>query len=92
MKIWRTDTWGIGVAVVPTTHVMTPKIALVRSLTWQFACFTGEFVVWRRRDKRPPECCGKCPPILGGGYDCTCAGNPRCQQRIGGEDVDHDRG
>lgn len=27
---------------------------------------------------RPAECCGKCPPIAGGGYDCTCKGNPRC--------------
>lgn len=28
--------------------------------------------------ERPAECCGKCPPIVGGGYDCTCAENPRC--------------
>lgn len=27
---------------------------------------------------RPAGCCGACPPILGGGYDCTCADNPRC--------------
>lgn len=27
---------------------------------------------------RPAGCCGTCPPILGGGYDCTCADNPRC--------------
>lgn len=31
-------------------------------------------------DDRPVECCGKCPPILGGGYDCTCEGNPRCSK------------
>lgn len=30
------------------------------------------------RQARPPECCGVCPPILRGGYDCTCADNPRC--------------
>lgn len=24
------------------------------------------------------RCCGTCPPILGGGVDCTCEGNPRC--------------
>ena len=29
---------------------------------------------------RPDECCGKCPPISRGGYDCTCAGNPRCRK------------
>lgn len=29
-------------------------------------------------DARPDGCCGVCPPILGGGYDCTCSGNPRC--------------
>lgn len=29
-------------------------------------------------DPRPDSCCGKCPPIVGGGYDCTCDGNPRC--------------
>lgn len=23
-------------------------------------------------------CCGACPEIVGGGIDCTCAGNPRC--------------
>lgn len=27
---------------------------------------------------RPPECCGKCPPLVRGGYDCTCAGNVSC--------------
>ena len=27
---------------------------------------------------RPDGCCGTCPPILGGGYDCTCVDNPRC--------------
>lgn len=27
---------------------------------------------------RPPECCGVCPGIEGGGYDCTCPDNPRC--------------
>src|SRR5690606_1042730 len=26
----------------------------------------------------PEGCCGKCPPILSGGYDCTCFGNPNC--------------
>ena len=30
---------------------------------------------------RPVACCGKCPPIVGGGYDCTCEGNPRCGRR-----------
>lgn len=29
-------------------------------------------------DPRPDSCCGKCPPIVGGGYDCTCEGNPKC--------------
>lgn len=29
--------------------------------------------------ERPLVCCGKCPPIKGGGIDCTCDGNPRCQ-------------
>lgn len=29
-------------------------------------------------EPRPEGCCGKCPPIVGGGYDCTCADNPRC--------------
>lgn len=29
---------------------------------------------------RPVQCCGKCPPIWGGGYDCTCEGNPRCSR------------
>lgn len=28
--------------------------------------------------ERPARCCGVCPEIEGGGYDCTCAGNPRC--------------
>ncbi|MEN3123255.1 hypothetical protein [Janibacter sp. LM] len=31
------------------------------------------------RIERPATCCGKCPPIAGGGYDCTCEGNPRCK-------------
>ena len=29
---------------------------------------------------RPTYCCGKCPPIVGGGYDCTCLDNPRCKK------------
>lgn len=28
--------------------------------------------------ERPPECCGACPPLKRGGYDCTCKNNPRC--------------
>ena len=27
---------------------------------------------------RPDHCCGVCPPIKRGGYDCTCRDNPRC--------------
>lgn len=30
---------------------------------------------------RPDYCCGLCPPIVGGGYDCTCKDNPRCGKR-----------
>lgn len=30
-------------------------------------------------DPRPDGCCGKCPPLIRGGYDCTCRGNERCQ-------------
>lgn len=29
-------------------------------------------------DPRPEGCCGVCPPIVGGGYDCTCQDNPNC--------------
>lgn len=32
-------------------------------------------------EPRPAACCGKCPPIVGGGYDCTCEGNPRCEKQ-----------
>lgn len=31
------------------------------------------------REVRPSSCCGVCPPIAGGGWDCTCEGNIRCQ-------------
>lgn len=31
--------------------------------------------------QRPQYCCGKCPPVSGGGYDCTCRGNERCTQQ-----------
>ena len=27
---------------------------------------------------RPSYCCGVCPEIVGGGYDCTCRGNRNC--------------
>lgn len=27
---------------------------------------------------RPGTCCGVCPEIIGGGFDCTCDANPRC--------------
>src|SRR5690625_3239089 len=27
---------------------------------------------------RPGTCCGVCPPIAGGGWDCTCEGLPGC--------------
>ena len=33
---------------------------------------------WERELFRPDSCCGKCPPIAGGGFDCACEGNPRC--------------
>lgn len=32
----------------------------------------------RLHDPRPPECCGVCPEVVSGGYDCTCRDNPRC--------------
>lgn len=28
---------------------------------------------------RPTYCCGVCPEMARGGYDCTCLGNPRCK-------------
>ena len=28
---------------------------------------------------RPAYCCGVCPEMARGGYDCTCFGNPRCK-------------
>lgn len=28
--------------------------------------------------ERPETCCGVCPELLRGGYDCTCEDNPRC--------------
>jgi len=31
---------------------------------------------------RPSTCCGACPRILNGGYDCTCEHNPRCPNYI----------
>lgn len=34
---------------------------------------------WERELLRPATCCGKCPPVVGGGYDCTCEGNPKCR-------------
>ena len=37
-----------------------------------------ELTVHRTAEPRPDGCCGTCPPIRGGGYDCTCADNPRC--------------
>lgn len=36
---------------------------------------------WERELLRPDTCCGKCPPIAGGGFDCTCEGNPRCKSQ-----------
>src|SRR5690625_6315249 len=27
---------------------------------------------------RPDTCCGVCPPIADGGWDCTCEGMPGC--------------
>lgn len=36
------------------------------------------FQAAERESKRPDPCCGVCPGIVGGGYDCTCRGNPRC--------------
>lgn len=35
---------------------------------------------------RPEYCCGVCPGIVGGGYDCTCRGNPRCPNYEGEEE------
>ncbi|QEA30406.1 hypothetical protein FGL91_18745 [Microbacterium sp. CBA3102] len=30
----------------------------------------------------PDTCCGACPRILNGGYDCTCEHNPRCPKYV----------
>jgi len=30
---------------------------------------------------RADYCCGKCPPIEGGGYDCTCLYVKNCPKR-----------
>lgn len=30
-------------------------------------------------DVRPAGCCGVCSPLMRGGFDCTCEGNPRCK-------------
>ena len=40
----------------------------------------------KKIDERPPDCCGVCPPIVRGGYDCTCAGNPRCPNYEGDDE------
>lgn len=32
--------------------------------------------------ERPSTCCGACPPILTGGYDCACEHNPRCPKYV----------
>jgi len=28
--------------------------------------------------RRPAVCCGVCPSVARGGFDCTCRGNPNC--------------
>lgn len=43
-------------------------------------CVTSELA-------RPAYCCGACPEIDGGGYDCTCRDNPRCLNYRGGSDA-----
>ena len=46
----------------------------------EVATFVTYPLAWglRAATGRPSECCGKCPAIEGGGFDCTCKGNPRC--------------
>lgn len=36
------------------------------------------YAVEEDQGPRPDYCCGRCPGIVGGGYDCTCLDNPRC--------------
>lgn len=31
---------------------------------------------------RPNGCCGVCPPLARGGYDCTCDGTCRIRRRV----------
>jgi hypothetical protein len=49
-------------------------------IRWSVPWWNVFELVGREKD-RPSECCGACPPIAGGGYDCTCSDNPRCANR-----------
>lgn len=53
-------------------------------------CHADILLQLANEDVRPDGCCGACPAVVGGGYDCTCAGNPRCPGFEGTEDEEED--
>lgn len=78
-KVKRAAWVGLIVAMV-FTLVFAPSRSLPPALPEPGARKLVAAVLGDDEDDRPGECCGVCPPIVGGGYDCTCAGNPRCER------------
>ena len=71
------DRYGfLRINVGPESAVIDPEASNVT--VTDVAPADDGLAEWERELLRPATCCGKCPPVAGGGYDCTCDGNPRC--------------
>ncbi|PFG19851.1 hypothetical protein [Serinibacter salmoneus] len=65
-----------GSRVVSTNHPENARELLALGFREVVLC-DGQRAALSPTD-RPAYCCGRCPAIVTGGYDCTCEGNPRC--------------
>ena len=83
---WLADLYGSGLDPWPTVRAQAPLRLTTDEdrervgLPVEEAPADDGLAEWERELFRPATCCGKCPPIAGGGYDCTCEGNPRCEK------------
>lgn len=70
----------IAIDTLEGTMLASPGDWIIRGVSGEhYPCKPEIFAAtYEPADDRPAGCCGVCPPILGGGYDCTCDGNPNC--------------
>lgn len=76
-KRLRSETWGLTVKLDEGSD-----LAGAFSINGNRFGYGRFYAIDEEQGPRPDHCCGRCPGIVGGGYDCTCEGNPRCEKWV----------